>query len=126
MDGIANVSKMQQHQVNIQKDIAAGAQQRLQQVNHTDIVKQRQEEDSSATKHITSEDQMKELIDRLNRAISPFNTSLKFGVDMQDIFYVSVIDSQTSKMIRRFPAEEAVGFLPKIQELSGVLFDSKG
>lgn len=126
MDGIANVSKMQQHQINIQKDIAAGVQQRLQQVNHTDIVKQRQEEDSSATKHITSEDQMKELIDKLNRAISPFNTSLKFGVDMQDIFYVSVIDSQTSKMIRRFPAEEAVGFLPKIQELSGVLFDSKG
>lgn len=126
MDGIANVSKMQQHQANIQRDIATTTQQKLQQVNQVDIVKQRQEEDSSAVKHITSEDQMKELIDRLNRAISPFNTSIKFGVDMQDIFYVSVIDLQTSKMIRRFPAEEAVGFLPKIQELSGVLFDSKG
>lgn len=126
MDGIANVSKMQQHQANIQRDIATTTQQKLQQVNQVDIVKQCQEEDSSAVKHITSEDQMKELIDRLNRAISPFNTSIKFGVDMQDIFYVSVIDLQTSKMIRRFPAEEAVGFLPKIQELSGVLFDSKG
>jgi flagellar protein FlaG len=29
-------------------------------------------------------------------------------------------------MIRRFPAEEAVGFLPKMREVTGILFDSKG
>jgi uncharacterized FlaG/YvyC family protein len=29
-------------------------------------------------------------------------------------------------MIRRFPAEEAQKILPKMQEVKGVLFDSKG
>ena len=54
------------------------------------------------------------------------NTNLKFGVDSQDVFYVSVIESETSKMIRRFPAEQAADFLPKMQAVTGMLFDSKG
>ena len=54
------------------------------------------------------------------------NTNLKFGVDSQDIFFVSLIEEQTSKMIRRFPAEQAQDFLPKMQEVTGMLFDSKG
>jgi flagellar protein FlaG len=54
------------------------------------------------------------------------STNLRFGVDMQDVFYVSVIDAETSKMIRRFPAEQAEQLLPKMQEVSGILFDSKG
>jgi flagellar protein FlaG len=29
-------------------------------------------------------------------------------------------------MIRRFPAEQAADFLPKMQEVTGILFDSKG
>ncbi|SMP88592.1 FlaG protein, partial [Epsilonproteobacteria bacterium SCGC AD-308-P11] len=32
----------------------------------------------------------------------------------------------TSKIIRRFPAEQAQSFLPKMQEVTGILFDSKG
>jgi flagellar protein FlaG len=54
------------------------------------------------------------------------NTNLKFGVDAHDVFFVSVIEEQTNKMIRRFPAEQAQDFLPKMQEVTGILFDSKG
>ena len=66
------------------------------------------------------------LVKELNDAMAPISTNIKFGVDRDDIFYVSVIEAETSKMIRRFPAEQARDFLPKMQEVTGILFDSKG
>jgi flagellar protein FlaG len=58
--------------------------------------------------------------------MSPISTNIKFGVDQNDIFYVSVIEAKTNKIIRRFPAEHAQDFLPKMKEVTGILFDSKG
>ena len=70
---------------------------------------------------------MEDLVKELNRALNPFNTSLRFGFDnSSEDFFVSVIESQTNRMIRRFPAEKAAEFLPKIQEVNGFLFDEKG
>jgi flagellar protein FlaG len=85
-----------------------------------------QESDSSTSQKINSKEQVRELVDQLNKAMAPMNTNIKFGVDSQDVFYVSVIESDTSKMIRRFPAEKAADILPKMQEVTGTLFDSKG
>jgi len=84
------------------------------------------EQESVNPQTINSKEDVESLVDELNKAVEPMGTNLKFGVDSDNIFYVSVIDSETSKMIRRFPAEQASDFLPKIQEVSGVLFDSKG
>lgn len=127
MDGIANVARQQQSQMGSQDTQAKASQvQQVQQPKQIDVVKEMQVQHSSDSKKINSKEQMEDLVDQLNRALAPMSTNIKFGVDMQDIFYVSVIESETSKMIRRFPAEEAVGFLPKMREVSGILFDSKG
>jgi flagellar protein FlaG len=119
MDGIANVAKMQQTQMNSQETQSKVAQMQQVQV-------QQAEESVQATKKIDTKEKVQDVVDQLNKALSPMNTSLKFGVDTQDIFFVSVIDMETSKMIRRFPAEQAADFLPKMQEVTGILFDSKG
>jgi flagellar protein FlaG len=42
------------------------------------------------------------------------------------VFYVSVIEEKTHQVIRRFPAEEAQTLLPNMEEVTGILFDSKG
>ena len=128
MDGIANVAKQQQSQVNIQEaqGRVAQTQQAQQQVEKVDVVKEIQKENVAAPQKINSKEQVKELVDQLNKAMAPMNTNLKFGVDSQDVFFVSVIESETSKMLRRFPAEQAADFLPKMQEVTGILFDSKG
>lgn len=129
MDGIANIAKQQQSQFGSQESNAKISQQQVQQVQQVhkvDVVKQMQEENTNNTQKIDSKEKVQDLVDELNKALSPMNTSLKFGVDMQDIFYVSVIDAETSKMIRRFPAEDAATLLPKMREVSGILFDSKG
>jgi flagellar protein FlaG len=127
MDGIANVARQQQSQVNSQETQGRVVEQMAQAQNQqTNVVKELQQESSETSTKINSEKDVENLVKDLNKALSPLNTSLKFGVDSQDVFYVSVIESQTNKMIRRFPAEKAQDFLPKMQEVSGILFDSKG
>lgn len=100
----------------------------------TQKVQQIQEEaqkiqDQSATepKKLDTAEKIQDLVKELNASLDPFNTSLRFGFDnSSDDFYVSVIESQTNRLIRRFPAEQAADFLPKMQEVSGILFDEKG
>ncbi len=131
MDGIANVAKQQQTQVSTSHVSTVETQGRVpQQAHHMQdkqdsSVGQTQKQSSQGHK-IDSQKDVQELVDQLNDAMAPMNTSLKFGVDRDDIFYVSVIEKETSKMIRRFPAEKAADFLPKMQEVTGILFDSKG
>ena len=129
MDGIANVARQQQSQVSVSEVQGRATQQveqQVQQPQKVDVVKEIQESVTEAPNKIDSKEQVEDLVAKLNDAMAPMNTTLKFGVDRDDIFYVSVIESETSKMIRRFPAEQAQDFLPKMQEVTGILFDSKG
>ncbi|SFV52110.1 Flagellar protein FlaG protein [hydrothermal vent metagenome] len=130
MDGIANVASGQQSQIN-----SSPNQGHSQQVQHREEIKTREEnpiEEMQKTDATTlsnkpnSKEKVEDLVKKLNDALAPIGTDLKFGVDRSDIFYVSVIDTKTDKIIRRFPAEKAQEFLPKMQEVSGILFDSKG
>ena len=124
-------SKQQQTQVSPSVDHGASQgrvaaeQAKVQAEKPQNLVEDIQNASKPSAK-INSKAQMDNLIDDLNKAIEPMNTNIKFGVDKDDIFYVSVIESETSKMIRRFPAEKAAEFLPKITEVAGMLFDTKG
>lgn len=129
MDGIANVARQQQSQVNTGEAQGRAAQQVQQQVQATpkaDVVKQMQQEVTQSSQKMDSKEKVQDLVKQLNDAMAPMNTNIKFGVDSQDVFFVSVIESETSKIIRRFPAEQAADFLPKMQEVTGILFDTKG
>jgi len=129
MDGIANVARQQQTQIgtDTQDKVALQIQQVAQtKSSENNVVKELQVESTKVSKKISTKEDVQDLVKKLNHALSPMNTSLKFGVDSQDVFYVSVIDSKSNKMIRRFPAEQAQDFLPKMQEVTGILFDSKG
>ena len=76
---------------------------------------------------ISSKEEVEELVDKLNKAIAPLDTSLKFGFDSSsDDFYVSVVNEKTSETIRRFPAEQASTLAEKMYEITGALFDQKG
>ena len=126
MDGIANVAKQQQTQVQSQETQGRVAQEAQQVQQAQNVVKELQKEVSSTETKINSKEQVEDLVNQLNKAMAPMNTNVRFGVDSQDIFFVSVIESETSKLIRRFPAEQAADFLPKMQEVTGMLFDTKG
>lgn len=134
MDGIANVARQQQSQLGAQEanGRASTQMQQAQQIQKMqsekqDVVKEMQDSASKTSQKINSKEQVQDLVDQLNKALSPMSTSLKFGFDNRDeVFFVSVIESDTNKIIRRWPAEKAMEFLPKMQEVTGILFDSKG
>jgi len=133
MDGIANVARQQQSQFGVQ-EMQSKVQEQLQQTQHLehskpqkeDLIKQSQDGSINTNKKTESEKDMDDLIKQLNSEMSQLNPNIKFGVDKDDIFYVAAIDAKTNKVIRRFPAEKARDFLPKMREVTGMLFDHKG
>jgi flagellar protein FlaG len=129
MELMQNVAKMQNSQTNPARSEGVALQMKQHQAEAIQKAEIKQEKLTEETKpqQIDSEKDMSQLIEELNEAISPFRTSLRFGFDdSSEDFYVSVIESKTNKMISRFPAEQAATFLPKIQEVNGLLFDQKG
>lgn len=129
MELMQTVAKQQNSQINPSSaQIVQSHQTQTEQIQQEQkIEEQKSNKPEEQSRKIDSEKDVEELVQDLNNALDPFNTSLRFGFDNRsDIFYVSVIESQTNKMIRRFPAEEAVNLLPKMQEVTGVLFDTTG
>ncbi len=134
MDGIANVARQQQSQVGSAEIQGRKQEQQSQQVQNTaqtrtkqsDTIKDVQNSSANNSKKLDTKKSVEDLVKHLNDALSPLHTNVKFGVDRDDIFYVAAIDAKTNTMIRRYPAEQAQDFLPKMQEVSGILFDSKG
>lgn len=131
MEILQTTAKMQQSQTSMPKTAATELQstQSVQQMQKAQINQDKVAQINSDTKtsKIDSQEQMDKLIDQLNRSLDPFNTSLRFGFDnSSEDFYVSVIETKSNRMLRRFPIEQAEMLLPKIQEVNGLLFDQKG
>jgi flagellar protein FlaG len=131
MELMQNVAKMQnsQNQATQQQSNSVQMQQHQTEAIQKAEINQEKlaQETGQSSQKIDSEKDMEALVKELNESISPFRTSLRFGFDnVSEDFYVSVIESQSNRMISRFPAEKAADFLPKIQEVNGFLFDQKG
>lgn len=129
MEILQSTAKMQQSQMNTAKVEATQQSKSVQDIQKTQINQDKiaQQDSDAKTQKVGSQEQMDKLIDQLNRSLDPFNTSLRFGFDnSSDDFYVSVIETQTNRMLRRFPLEQAEQLLPKMEEVTGILFDHKG
>ncbi|MDP2077236.1 MAG: flagellar protein FlaG [Sulfuricurvum sp.] len=128
MEVLQSTAKLQQAQMGTAKAAATEvpAAQSVQQLQKAQINQDKVAEantDAKTTK-VSSKESMDALIEKLNKSLDPFSTSLRFGYD--DSFYVSVIDTQRNAVLRRFPLEQAEQLLPKMQEVTGMLFDIKG
>ncbi|HZF70534.1 flagellar protein FlaG [Sulfuricurvum sp.] len=130
MEILQTTAKMQQSQSVAPKTNAdLNPTQSVQQIQKAQINQDKvaQINNDQKTSKTNSQEQMNKLIDQLNQSLNPFNTSLRFGFDnTSEDFYVSVIDTKSNRMLRRFPVEQAEQLLPKIQEVHGLLFDQKG
>jgi len=129
MEILQSTAKMQQSQMSTVKVAQAQQSQSVQDIQKAQIHQEKlsQKESDAKTEKVGSQEQMDKLISQLNHSLDPFNTSLRFGFDNSSKdFYVSVIDTQSNRMLRRFPLEQAEQLLPKMQEVTGLLFDHKG
>jgi len=129
MEVLQSTAKLQQTQMSAPKVAQAQQPQSVQEIQKAQIHQEKvaQKETNAKTEKVGSQEQMDKLIDQLNRSLDPFSTSLRFGFDnSSEDFYVSVIDTQRNQVLRRFPLEQAEQLLPKMQEVTGLLFDHKG
>jgi flagellar protein FlaG len=128
MEGVANIIQ-RAHASAGDVQIKATQRKAIQVQSTTETIKQNTEEtikDKNNGTKIKSESDVKDLVSQLNKALLPISTDIEFGVDKDDVFYVSIYEKETNKFISRFPAEKAEGFLPKIEEVVGMIFDTKG
>lgn len=129
MEILQTTAKVQQTQMATAKVAQTQQSQSVQEIQKAQIHQDKvaNQANESKTQKVGTQEQMDKLIDQLNRSLDPFNTSLRFGFDnSSEDFYVSVIETQTNRMLRRFPVEEAQQLLPKMEEVTGILFDHKG
>lgn len=128
MEVLQSTAKLQQAQMGTAKaaPTEAPAAQSVQQLQKAQINQDKVAEANTEAKttKVGSKENMDALIEKLNKSLDPFSTSLRFGYD--DSFYVSVIDTQRNAVLRRFPLEQAEQLLLKMQEVTGMLFDIKG
>jgi flagellar protein FlaG len=91
-----------------------------------DIQKVLQPEDRSVPKSRSlSSQELSSLVNDLNN--NPVvNRKLQFGFNkVSDIFYMSVLDSKTNKVIKEYSNDEALNIAKKLDELSGIIFDER-
>lgn len=128
MEVLQSTAKLQQAQMGTAKaaPTEVPAAQSVQQLQKAQINQDKASEANTEAKtsKVSSKENMDALIEKLNKSLDPFSTSLRFGYD--DSFYVSIIDTQRNAVLRRFPVEQAEQLLQKMQEVTGILFDTKG
>jgi len=126
MEILQSTAKAQQTAMNTAKVAQTQQSQSVQDIQKAQIHQEKlaQQDTENKTQKSGTQEEMDKLVDQLNKSLDPFSTSLRFGFD--DSFFVSVIDTQRNQVLRRFPLEQAEQLLPKMQEVTGLLFDHKG
>lgn len=86
--------------------------------------KQEPEKDKSndAVKSISTSDLVKEV----NQHVENFSTKIEFSYDAaKNKSTIIVIDKESGDVIRQIPAEEMVGLVEKMEEISGIIFNRR-
>ncbi|MBI3038862.1 flagellar protein FlaG [bacterium] len=69
---------------------------------------------------------LEKAVDQLNKTALIFDRSLRFQVhDKTREAIVSVVDSNTDKVIREIPAKEILDFVSRMKNYLGMIFDRK-
>lgn len=70
-------------------------------------------------------EQLEEIKDSLNQALSPINVALDFEEreELED-FVVKVMNKETEEVIRQIPPESMMKMVQRIQEMTGLLVDT--
>jgi flagellar protein FlaG len=79
----------------------------------------------AAAKAPVSPDQLKQSVDQINKFLKS-NSEVLFSIDEASGFsVVKVVDTETNKVLRQFPSEQALEIGKNLQSFKGLLVDSK-
>ena len=79
-----------------------------------------------AHKNTPSENTIKQAVSDINKRINP-NTIARYGFhDDTNRVTIKIVDKNSEKVIKEFPAEETLDMIAKVWELAGVFLDERG
>ena len=77
-------------------------------------------------KNAPSENTIKQAVSDINKKINP-NTIARYGFHEEtNRVTIKIVDKNSDKVIKEFPAEETLDMIAKVWELAGVFLDEKG
>lgn len=77
-------------------------------------------------KSAPSENTIKQAVSDINKKINP-NTIARYGFhDDTNRVTIKIVDKNSDKVIKEFPAEETLDMIAKVWELAGVFLDERG
>ena len=80
----------------------------------------------SSQKNAPSENTIKQAVSDINKKINP-NTIARYGFHEEtNRVTIKIVDKNSDKVIKEFPAEETLDMIAKVWELAGVFLDEKG
>ena len=83
-------------------------------------------EDQSRPGNKPSENTIKQAVSDINKKINP-NTIAEYGYhEKTNRVTIKIVDKDTDKVIKEFPAEETLDMIAKVWELAGMFLDEKG
>lgn len=73
-----------------------------------------------------SREKTQEMVDSLNKFLTPMQTSLKFELhDKLNEYYVTIIDSETKEVVKEIPPKKMLDIYAAIAEQLGLIIDKK-
>ncbi len=73
-----------------------------------------------------SEEEVKKSLEMIEKRLAEMSTRLSFSLSRDpEAVIVQVKDSASGEVIRQFPSEEVLALREKLDELAGLLFDTK-
>lgn len=85
-----------------------------------------QPQDGAQSKNAPSENTVKQAVSDINRKINP-NTIARYGYHEEtNRVTIKIVDKDSDKVIKEFPAEETLDMIAKVWELAGVFLDERG
>lgn len=82
--------------------------------------------EESVRGNVPSESTVKQAISDINKKINP-NTVAQYGYhEDTNRVTIKIVDKDSDKVIKEFPAEETLDMIAKVWELAGMILDEKG
>lgn len=86
----------------------------------------RNDAEDAAKGNKPSENTVKQAVSDINKKINP-NTIAQYGYhDDTNRVTIKIVDKDSDKVIKEFPAEETLDMIAKVWELAGMFVDEKG
>lgn len=80
-----------------------------------------------SVEHSRNQDDMPELIKKIDRFVESFSTKISFLVDNRTgKSIILVTEKETGNLIRQIPPEEMLELASKMEEISGIIFNGRG